>query len=87
MDEVVEGTLVNPSGLDSVVQGSPQLIAGVRGQALLLNGRDQWVRVTGGAHRRECMGDLARCDKGERTRLLCLCVDMVVVMVNIDTYI
>ncbi|KAL8587816.1 hypothetical protein ACOMHN_021034 [Nucella lapillus] len=64
MDAVVEGTLLNPSGLDSLVQGGARLVPGVRGQALLLDGRSQWLRVTGADHRRECFGDLARCDKG-----------------------
>ncbi|XP_076459006.1 uncharacterized protein LOC143292527 isoform X2 [Babylonia areolata] len=64
MDEVVDGTLVNPSGLDSLVEGGAQLTRGVRDQALMLDGRTQWLRVAGADHRRECFGDLARCEKG-----------------------
>ena len=65
MDKLKDKTLVNPSGLDSLVEGGAQLTSGVKNNALLINGRSQWLRVTGGGHRRECMGDLARCDKGE----------------------
>ena len=64
MDEVQDKTLVNPSGLDSLVEGGARLTSGVKNNALLIDGRSQWLRVTGGGHRRECMGDLARCDKG-----------------------
>lgn len=66
MDEIVDGAVVNPSGLDSVVEGGAQLTQGVRRNALVIDGRSQWLRVTGAPHRLECMGDLARCDKGER---------------------
>lgn len=65
MDVIKDGTVENLSGLDSVVQGGPKLIPGVRGNALLLDGRSQWLRVTGAGHRKECMGDLARCDRGQ----------------------
>nr|KAG5710230.1 hypothetical protein BaRGS_006749 [Batillaria attramentaria] len=64
MDEIDDRALVNPSGLDSVVEGGAQLTQGVRDKALLIDGRTQWLRVTGAGHRRECMGDLARCEKG-----------------------
>jgi hypothetical protein len=64
MDEIADRTLVNPSGLDSVVEGGPQLVKGVKNKALLIDGRTQWLRVTGGGHRQECMGDLSRCEKG-----------------------
>ncbi|XP_070182663.1 neurexin 1-like [Littorina saxatilis] len=65
MDQVEDKTLVNPSGLDSLVEGRPQLTTGVKENALLIDGRSQYLRVTGGGHRRECLGDLARCDKGQ----------------------
>ena len=63
--DVLDGiALVNPSGLDSVVEGHPDLVEGVFGQALQLQVGRQWLRVTGGSHRSGCMGNLSRCEQG-----------------------
>lgn len=72
MDEVVDTTIINPSGLDSKVMGNGRLVGGVQGSALRLNGRDSYVQVAGPGHRQECFGDLDKCPMGEITAVSCL---------------
>ena len=69
MDSVEAGNrIVNPSGLDARVSGQTTFVSGARWRALLVDGRDSFVRVSGAAHRHECFGDLDNCPSGERPR-------------------
>jgi hypothetical protein len=66
MDALLTGNrIANPSGLDARAQGYPPLVRGPRRNAILLNGRDNHVRVSGPAHRHECFGDLDKCPLGK----------------------
>ena len=64
MDLLMGTTLLNPSGLDASAFGSPDMVRGVVGQAIRLDGRNSYVRVTGPGHRQECFGDLDKCPSG-----------------------
>lgn len=65
MDEIKVQRLVNPSGLDAKAYGSPTFRRGIRNQALVLDGKDKYIRVSGPAHRSECFGDLDQCPSGK----------------------
>ena len=41
--------------------------AGIRSNALLLNGSNEYAQVVGQGHRLECFGDLSKCTKGQCT--------------------
>ncbi|CAL1547650.1 unnamed protein product [Lymnaea stagnalis] len=63
--DIIDGDLIqNPSGLASRVYGNPELVQGVHEMALKLDGRSQWIRVSGPDHKTECFGDLAHCPTG-----------------------
>lgn len=64
MDAFSDNKLVNPSGLDAKAIGAPEMVPGVKGQALQIDGQIQKVRVSGPGHRMECFGDLSLCPDG-----------------------
>lgn len=64
MDEIKLQRLVNPSGLDAKAYGSPALHGGIRNRAVVLDGKDKYIQVSGPAHRFECFGDLDLCPSG-----------------------
>ncbi|BFZ21895.1 hypothetical protein BsWGS_24934 [Bradybaena similaris] len=64
MDSLDRDFVHNPSGLDARVYGNPELVRGIHEMALRLDGRSQWVRVSGPGHKKECFGDLDHCPKG-----------------------
>jgi len=64
MDEIKNKILQNPSGLDATVYGQPRTVKGAKGNALQINGQQQYLKVSGKRHRRECLGDLELCFEG-----------------------
>lgn len=64
MDLRVGTTLMNPSGLDAKAIGNPEMVPGILGKAIRVNGKDTYVQVTGPGHRYECFGDLDKCPLG-----------------------
>ena len=58
-------TIDNPSGLDALSFGGPQLQDGILGRAIRLDNRNQYIEVAGPGHRDECFGDLDKCSDGE----------------------
>lgn len=67
MDHLRGNTVINPSGLDATVFGSPSLLPrGIKRQALRLEIPRQYLRVAGPGHRYECLGDLERCQTGRK---------------------
>ncbi|CAG5122159.1 unnamed protein product, partial [Candidula unifasciata] len=64
MDSLDKDLIHNPSGLDARVYGNPQMVRGIHEMALRLDGRSQWIRVSGPGHKKECFGDLDHCPKG-----------------------
>jgi len=67
MDHVLSGNrIANPSGLDARVSGYVTYVSGARDGALLVDGRESFIRVSGPGHRHECFGDLGKCPNGRR---------------------
>ncbi|KAL3854429.1 hypothetical protein ACJMK2_013699, partial [Sinanodonta woodiana] len=64
MDTINGETLENPSGLDTRVIGQPQTGLGVMLNSLTIEGKTQWIKVSGPGHRTECFGDLDLCPLG-----------------------
>jgi len=65
MDHVLDGNrIANPSGLDARLSGYATYVSGARDGALLVDGRDSFIRVSGAGHRHECFGDLSKCPNG-----------------------
>lgn len=64
MDSYKQNIIQNPSGLDSTVYGKPRLVQGAKNNALLVDGRREYIKVSGRRHRRECLGDLQLCYEG-----------------------
>ena len=64
MDVIMESILLNPSGLDAMAFGSATIIPGVRAHAVLVDGKDSYVRISASGHRLECLGDLTLCPLG-----------------------
>lgn len=64
MDVIQGRTIVNPSGLDASVSGSVVPGRGIVRNAIQVNGRETYIRVTGPGHRLECFGDLDQCTLG-----------------------
>ena len=65
MDQILDTTIINPSGMDTTAFGSVELVQGVRGQAVKLDGKNSYIRIAGPGHRYECFGDLDMCPMGE----------------------
>ena len=65
MDEIKYSILQNPSGLDATVYGQPISIKGAKNNALLIDGKNQYLKVSGRRHRKECLGDLELCFEGK----------------------
>lgn len=65
MDRVRDETLLNPSGLDAKIVGSPSLVPGVIDKAIEIDGRTQMIKVSGPGHRNECFGNLKLCKDGK----------------------
>ena len=69
--DIIQGTiLINPSGLDASVFGSPVLSPGILGQSIEVDGKDRYIKVSGPSHRYECFGDLDKCPKGKSIMFL-----------------
>jgi len=68
MDAIKGRLLVNPSGLDSIVHHRPARVRGALNGAIQIDGKSQWVEVTGPGHRYECFGDLSLCPEGKYIR-------------------
>ena len=69
MDHVLPGNRVlNPSGLDARLSGHATFVSGARYRALLVDGRDSFIRVSGPGHRHECFGDIDKCPNGRSRR-------------------
>lgn len=64
MDQILETTIINPSGMDTSAIGNVQLVDGVTNQAIKLDGQNSYVRIAGPGHRYECFGDLDLCPMG-----------------------
>lgn len=65
MDQILDTTVINPSGMDTTAYGQVELVNGVRGQAIQLDAKNSYIRVAGPGHRYECFGDLDICPMGK----------------------
>jgi hypothetical protein len=66
MDLISLNTIINPSGLDAKVMGTAMQVPGIINDAMQVDGKNNYIQVSGPSHRYECLGDLDKCQLGKR---------------------